>query len=255
MCTMPLPVRAANADPMELINYFSDIPEENIAFDEFILEKAEAGDAGETLRFWESPEYFVVMGRSGKLREECVPVNSGREGVRVLRRCSGGGTVLQGPGCVNYSMILEYPPGESRTDITVSYDRVLGRVAEAFRAHGMNAEVLPLSDLALNGRKFSGNAQARKRRYFLHHGTLLLDLDLCRIAKHLKHPPKEPEYRVGREHLDFLVNLSISRTEAEDIILEAFPCEGSWRPSADDMRRIKDLARGKYSSEEWNGCF
>ncbi len=240
---------------MKLINFSTNIPEENIAFDEFMLEKAERGVVPETLRFWESEEYFVVLGRAGKVSEECDTEICEKDSVKIIRRSSGGGTVLQGPGCLNYSLILEYPSGEGKTDIRLSYSRVLNGIAEAFAAEGISVKVLPMSDLAADGKKISGNAQARKRRYFLHHGTLLLNFDLSRISTYLKHPPCEPEYRKGRLHEEFVANLSLGREEVEGIIKKAFCCDGEWSPGESDIAEIKRLGNEKYSNKEWNWCF
>ena len=63
------------------------------------------------------------------------------------------------------------------------------------------------SDLALNDRKFSGNAQQRKRTHLLHHGTLLYAFATEPLARYLKPPPRQPAYRAGRSHADFVTNL------------------------------------------------
>src|SRR5712691_11540818 len=60
------------------------------------------------------------------------------------------------------------------------------------------------TDLAVNGLKFSGNAQRRKRRCLLFHGTFLLDFDLSLVQKLLRPPSRQPAYRANRSHADFL---------------------------------------------------
>ena len=81
-------------------------PEDNLACDEALLDWAEAHESPGLLRFWESDRRFVVLGYANRVADE-VDVEACRaEDVPVLRRCSGGGTVLQGPGCVNYALIL-----------------------------------------------------------------------------------------------------------------------------------------------------
>ena len=81
-------------------------PEENLACDEALLELAETGNGGEVLRFWEPNHHFVVLGYANKVVSEINVSVCENRGVPVLRRCSGGGTVLQGPGCLNYSLVL-----------------------------------------------------------------------------------------------------------------------------------------------------
>ena len=45
-------------------------PKENILYDEVLLHLAEQTQGNEVLRFWESPEHFVVLGRICKERED-----------------------------------------------------------------------------------------------------------------------------------------------------------------------------------------
>src|SRR6185503_18456412 len=91
---------------MNYLDFTLPTPAENLACDEALLDRAESAGGPAFLRFWESPQPFVVLGYANKVAEE-VNVEACRPlGVPILRRCSGGGTVLQGPGCLNYSLVL-----------------------------------------------------------------------------------------------------------------------------------------------------
>ena len=168
---------------------------ENLALDEALLLAAEAGQGGEVLRFWEWPHPAVVLGSGCRLAEDVDEAACAADGVPVLRRSSGGGTVLLGGGCLLYTLVLNYGRSGALEEIRPSYCFILGRVAAAL---GPEAAQEGISDLALGGRKFSGNAQQRKRRHLLHHGTLLYAFDLGRVGRHLRPPPRQPEYRAGR---------------------------------------------------------
>ncbi|NQT32307.1 MAG: lipoate--protein ligase family protein [Candidatus Omnitrophica bacterium] len=241
---------------MKIIQYTAKTPEENIALDELFLAKAEAGESGETIRFWESREYFVVLGRAGRVNEENILENCNRDNVKTIRRISGGGTVLQGPGCLNWSTVISYERDEEYRNIQYSYMHILRSIEKAFTKKGHEVKFFPISDLALLGKKISGNAQARKKKYFLHHGTILYDLDLEKVSVYLKHPPKEPKYREGRSHKDFLTNIPILREEAEDIIKEVFPpSPETLKLSPEDQSSLEELIDQKYLSDSWNYMF
>lgn len=241
---------------MQLVDYHAKGLEENIALDELMLLKAESDKAGETVRFWESEEDFVVLGRAGKVNEECLLKKCHTEGVKVIRRVSGGGTILQGRGSFNYSLILSYAKDENLKRILSSYKIILGRIAKVLQGRGIKAEFIPISDMAVGGRKFSGNAQARKKRHFLHHGTFLYDFDIRKVSLYLKHPPKEPAYRRGRRHEDFIANINLTRGEIEESVLEAFPPdEASYNLSSGDIKSLEELVREKYSKDSWNYSF
>jgi lipoate-protein ligase A len=90
---------------MKYLDLTLPTPAENLALDEALLELAER-EGDETLRVWESPWPFVVLGLSNHLSREA-NVDACRElKVEILRRCSGGGTVVQGPGCLSYALAL-----------------------------------------------------------------------------------------------------------------------------------------------------
>src|SRR2546429_689077 len=72
-----------------------------------------------------------------------------------------------------------------------------------------------VSDLAVDGRKVSGNAQQRKREHFLHHGTLLYGFDATTMARYLRLPPRQPDYRQRRQHAEFVTNLPRERGDLE----------------------------------------
>src|SRR5947209_8847007 len=91
---------------MTLLDLTLPTPAENLACDEALLDAAESGSGGEVLRFWESPEYFVVVGYANKVATEVNVAACEARGIPILRRCSGGGTVVQGPGCLNYALVL-----------------------------------------------------------------------------------------------------------------------------------------------------
>ena len=75
---------------------------------EALLEEAElAGQPLERLRLWESPQAMVVVGRSSRVGDE-VRVDVCRAQVPVLRRVSGGATIVAGPGCLMYAVVLSY---------------------------------------------------------------------------------------------------------------------------------------------------
>ena len=65
------------------------------------------------------------------------------------------------------------------------------------------------TDLAIGGLKFSGNAQRRRQRFLIFHGSFLLHLDIEFLERILPMPSKQPDYRVNRSHSEFLMNLRI----------------------------------------------
>ena len=93
-----------HAGTVNLLDLTLSTPAENLAADEALLDEREATAGEPVLRLWESPEHFVVVGYSNRVGTEVNEPACRARGIPILRRCSGGGTVLQGPGCLNYAL-------------------------------------------------------------------------------------------------------------------------------------------------------
>jgi lipoate-protein ligase A len=174
---------AAECTPVEARMKYCDLtlpsPAENLACDEALLDGAEAGQSGEVLRFWEAAQYFVVVGYANRVREEVNLEFCRQEGIPVLRRCTGGGTVLQGPGCLNYSLVLCSDPDGPLHSIASTNDFILQRNRSALAALlRAPVERRGQTDLTMEGLKFCGNAQRRRKRFLLFHGSFLLHMDI-----------------------------------------------------------------------------
>jgi lipoate-protein ligase A len=222
---------------------------ENLALDETLLLAAESGDGGEGLRLWEWPTPAVVLGSGGRLADDVDEAACAAEEVPILRRASGGGTVLLGRGCLLYTLILRYERDPALNDIRSSYRFILGRIGQVLMEGTGAAEQAGISDLTLADRKFSGNAQQRKRSFLLHHGTLLYAFDLTRVPRYLREPPRQPKYRDGRAHLAFLCNLTLDGEELKRRLRRAWAADTSLL--AWPMEEARRLAAEKYTNREW----
>jgi lipoate-protein ligase A len=235
--------------PIALIDYTAATLNENLALDEALLLAAEAGTGGEVLRFSEWPELAVVLGAGGSIAIDVNEDACRAAGVSMHRRASGGGTVLLGRGCLLFSLILSFDRAAELRDVNASYRWILGRVRDALRPI-VPLEAAGISDLAWDGRKVSGNAQHRKARHVLQHGTLLYSFDLAAIGRFLKPPEREPAYRVSRDHDAFVTNLPIGVDALKRYLAAAFDAApGALSPSAIDL--VAGLVNAKYETGEW----
>ncbi len=219
-------------------------PEENILFDHVLLHLAEKGKQSQAclpdrqaclpdrqaLRFWESPKTFIVLGRiSNPLNDLCLDQIE-EEKIPVLRRFSGGGTVVQGKGCLNYSLVLSKEAHPEIISLHKSYQFILGKIIVALSTLGVDAFFRPISDMAVatpdgQEKKISGNAQQRGRKFILHHGTILYDFSLPLISRYLKIPQDMPEYRQRRSHEAFVANVNVPILELKKAIKKVFSVE------------------------------
>src|SRR5438067_10209934 len=91
---------------MKYLDLTLPTPEANLACDEALLDWCDAGGSEDLLRFWESPVPFVVVGYANHVALEAHVSICRARSIPLLRRCTGGGTVVQGAGCLNYSLVL-----------------------------------------------------------------------------------------------------------------------------------------------------
>ncbi len=239
---------------MKLLDLTLPSPAENLACDEVLLDAAEAGWGDEALRFWEPREHFVVVGYANKVATEVNVAACEARGIPVLRRCSGGGTVVQGPGCLNYTLVLRITADGPLHNIGVANQFIMRQNRAALESvEKRPVAVRGHTDLTIGDRKFSGNSQRRRKHFLLFHGTFLLNFDLALVTELLPMPSKQPDYREHRAHTEFLTNLNLPTNEVKAALRQA------WKAAAPlknlPLEKITALAAEKYATREWNHKF
>ena len=207
---------------LRLLDLTLSSPVENLALDEALLDDLEENGHDPILRFWESDRYFVVLGRASSLTDDVHVAACRQDHIPVLRRASGGGTILQGPGCLSYAFVLPISLHPDLRDIRPTNRFILQRTAKALQKWQPAITVQGISDLAVDGLKISGNAQRRKRTALLFHGTLLYGMQAGLIARYVKHPKRKPDYRGDRHHGAFLSRIDASPHEMKQAIADAW---------------------------------
>ncbi len=241
---------------MRLIDWSSGEPAENLAYDEALLDAVEDGHAPATLRFWESPTPFVVLGTAQVLKDEANEALCRDDGIPILRRCSAGGAVLQGPGSLNYVLALPYDAYPQVRGLHKSYCFILRTIVGALKRRGINASIEGISDIAVAGRKISGNAQKRRKRAMLHHGTLLHleahSLTLRHMDRCLREPAVRPDYRGARIHEDFLAVLPLTPDVLRSTLQTAFLAEDTGEGFTQwEHEHARQLVAEKYAQPAW----
>ena len=225
-------------------------PAENLALDEVLLTTINADPTKAILRFWQPTDYCVVLGRSNRAESEVNLDECRATQVPVLRRVSGGGAVVIGPGCLCYSLVIPFSGKLRSLDVTKMTAELMSRTAIGLTSIRTRIDVRGVSDLVADSRKVSGNAQRRLQNAFIHHGTLLFDFDITQIERLLSHPTKEPEYRESRRHRDFVTNLVTTPDELKANLRQSWNAVEEACP-AELARSASELAASKYSDPEW----
>jgi lipoate-protein ligase A len=234
-----------------LLDLTFPFPAENLALDEVLLEELDEQGGPPILRFWESDSPFVVLGRTSRVADDVDLATCEADGLPILRRASGGGTVLQGPGCLSYAFVLPLEWHPDLASIRTANRFVLERIATTLRQWEPTTSFQGISDLAIGDRKISGNAQRRTRNALLLHGTILHGMRADLVARYLKHPSRQPDYRSDRPHRTFLRTINAPPQGIKQAIASAWnaePTDSEW-PTARMPRMIAAiLARSREES-------
>lgn len=216
---------------LRLLDLTLSLPVENLALDEALLDELGERGGDPVLRLWESDCVFVVLGRASRVAEDVDLPACERDGVSILRRASGGGTVLQGPGCLSYAFVLPLDWHPDLADIRTTNRFMLERIATALREWEPTIRFRGISDLAIGEMKISGNAQRRTRNALLFHGTILHGMSADLVARYLKHPSRQPDYRLDRPHRAFLWTIAAPPQAIKHAIASAWnavPTDCAW---------------------------
>jgi lipoate-protein ligase A len=235
---------------MNFLDLTLPAPEANLACDEVLLEWCRAHHPQGMLRVWEPQTYFVVAGYGNQLEREINLDACRKWNVPVYRRMSGGGAVLQGPGCLNYAVLLPLTYARELETVTGTNHFVMERLRMAVQSlMGDPVTIEGFTDLAVRQKKFSGNSQRRLRDFLLFHGSFLLQMDLAWIERLLFPPSRAPEYRAHRNHTEFLTNVNISAPALRQGLCRAWNANNE--PMIIPLAKIQTLAREKYGNADW----
>ena len=226
-------------------------PYENLALEEALLHRVEAGEL--ILYLWQN-ERTVVIGKNQNPWKECRTALLAEEGGHLARRLSGGGAVFHDCGNLNFTFLVR------ETDYDVS--RQLSVIETACRSLGIPVERSGRNDLLADGRKFSGNAFYKHEGRCYHHGTLMVDVDTDLVQRYLS-PSKAKLEAKGVDSVrarvvnlkEFVPDLTVQRLASALIsALPAVYSAGEGIPAIQDLDpKVFDLGdlRAKYASDAW----
>ncbi len=158
------------------------------------------------VRTYLQEETEIVHGPSCKPEREIDLTRCENDGVPVRARRGGGGTVVLAPGVVVILVVGMRRKDQGPREIFSLVHKALIAVLET---PDIRIAEKGLSDLAIENRKILGSSlylQNNPARFY-YQSSLIVDMDFALMSRYLLHPPKEPDYRLGRDHLEFCTSL------------------------------------------------
>ncbi len=183
-------------------------PAINLGFEEWILSNIGKDEIGFYL--WQN-EKTVVIGRNQNPWKECRLDLMKNDGVRLVRRVTGGGAVYHDLGNLNFTFVAH----EENYDL----EKQLNVIIQALKPFGINAEFTGRNDITVDGLKFSGNAFINEKGVSMQHGTLLVDVDMSSLGRYLSISPLKIKSKGIDSVKSRVVNLN---TLSDEITIESF---------------------------------
>jgi len=159
----------------------------NMAIDRAILVANSEGEVPPTVRFygWQPPA--ISIGYFQSLTEEVDLDHCQKYGVEYVRRITGGGAVFHEKE-LTYSIVIPESHPQIPKNIMESYGRICGALVKGLSHLEIASTYMPINDIVSGGKKISGNAQTRKAKTVLQHGTIILDVDVDKMFSLLRVP-------------------------------------------------------------------
>lgn len=146
----------------------------------------------------------IVMGISGKPEELLNLETVRQEEIPVIKRFSGGGTVIVDENTLFVTLIMN----QKDVPIDPFPEPILAWSAHLYSgAWAIPGFALRENDYCIGEKKCGGNAQYIKKGRWLHHTSFLLDFSPQNM-NHLQLPTRKPKYRGNRSHSEFLIGLN-----------------------------------------------
>ena len=238
----------------------------NMALDEAILNAAIKKESPNTLRFFKWDPSTISIGRNQSLSNEVNVSYAKEKKFNIVRRITGGGSVFHDSTSeITYSIVCptRFLEKLNAKNVIEQFEIIEAGIVLALTKYGLNTEkgVIHCPAIFLDGKKFSGNAQVRKKGYLLQHGTILLELDPELMYSVLKAPNNVSKSRMVKsvyakcigikeklefyEENDFLSSLKAGFESILGIKLK----DGFY--SENELKIAKNLVSMKYSSKDW----
>ena len=164
---------------------FSSVTEPvlNVRLDEFVLHLAGASELLFVRFYTNSPS--VVLGAHQCEALEVNHTYCTQNGIKIVRRISGGGTVYHDEGNLNvaFAVNAHFLPEKYLAENVRFFADIIKDMLLSF---GLNAELGKHNEVLINGKKVSGSASCKKFGGFLFHATLLLNADLEKMKNALR---------------------------------------------------------------------
>ena len=154
---------------------------------------------------WIPDKIYVVLGASNNPALALNIDNVMNDNIPVLKRPSGGQTVILTPNNIVIAAVFFDKKSLHPKDVFQDINKLIISTIEQVGIN--NLSQMGISDITMAGKKILGSSIYRSKEALLYHAVLNLGEPASTFERYLKHPTKEPDYRQGRSHSEFVTSL------------------------------------------------
>ena len=256
-----------------LINTKQNNAAMNMAIDEAMLLTQKASHQP-TLRFYDWLHPAFSFGYFQRISEEVDVSACGTRGIELVRRMTGGGTVIHGWD-VTYTIIVPHGSGTFPKDISAAYCAISNCLINGLQQLGIDVAhqiEKPIAgdapnicltnpaqyDTLLNGKKIAGVSQRRNQAGVMYQGYIALDLPTSDVLALASRNVSFDRVAAGKSTaINQCRSAPILRKQLEDAVAVGFQETlgielNETVPSSEEIETAESLAQKKYGSAEWN---
>lgn len=169
--------------------------------DAFLFREGTAG-----ILVWQPQETVIVLGQSNSIETSLHTETVAADGIRVTKRPSGGETVILTPATIAFTVARHFPVMIHFRDF---FRMVNNAVIEGLGEMGVSElGSKGISDITIGNRKILGSSMRKVESKLVYHAVLNMAEDPALFSKYLRHPRREPDYRAGRRHDEFVTSIA-----------------------------------------------
>ena len=155
---------------------------------------------------WQPEETVIVLGQSNSIDSALYSDAVAMDGLRVTKRPSGGETVILTPSTIAFTVAKRFP-------VMIPFKQYFKMVSSVVVAGLEELGVSRLgskgiSDITIGNRKILGSSMRKVNDKLVYHAVLNLGANPAIFGRYLRHPRREPDYRAGRSHSEFVTSMA-----------------------------------------------
>ncbi|WP_029266965.1 lipoate--protein ligase [Virgibacillus alimentarius] len=231
-------------------------PSINLAIEQYVLQKFGTED---TYLLFYINRPSIIIGKNQNTVEEINTDYVDEQGIKVVRRLSGGGAVYHDEGNLNFSFITK-----DDGDSFHNFAKFTEPVVQALNKMGVPAELQGRNDLVVNGRKISGNAMFSTKGRMFSHGTLMFDSEIEHVVSALNVKKEKIQSKGIKSIRSRVANITefldekVTMDDFKELILRYIfnvddvkdvPC---YELTEEDWENIHQISKERYQNWDWN---